>query len=88
MIAAGLLPLTSDEDALDKTANYKHGARPTVPARDEQLRLRDKVPMITQTLLDSQRACMTADTVISHRSCLGQSGGSVSSWHRSNYVVW
>ena len=41
MIAVGLLPLTSDEDALEKAANYKHGARATVPARDEQLRLRE-----------------------------------------------
>ena len=77
MIAVGLLPLTSDEDALEKAANYKHGARATVPARDEQLRLRDKLPMITQTLLESQRACMTADTVIAHQSCPGQSGGRV-----------
>ena len=40
MIAAGLLPLTSDADALEKTANYKLGASAKVQSRDEQLRLR------------------------------------------------
>ncbi|CAK9103674.1 unnamed protein product [Durusdinium trenchii] len=77
MIAAGLLPLTSDQDALEKAAKYEHDSKATLQARDEQLRLREKVPMITQTLLDSQRACMTADAMQSHRSCPGRLGAAV-----------
>lgn len=75
MIAAGLLPLTADEDALEKAAKCKRSSAPVRQARDEQLRLRAKVPTITQTLLDSQRACMSmpADTLGSHRSCPSRS---------------
>ena len=62
MIAAGLLPLTSDEDALHRTATHKRGSATAPRPRDEQLRLKAKAPMITQTLLDAQRAAMTADT--------------------------
>ena len=74
MIAAGLLPLTSDEDALTRTTPSKRASGAAVPARDEQLQLKAKVPMITQSFLDSQRACMAADTVALHRSSLGRRG--------------
>eukprot|EP00435_Cladocopium_sp_Y103_P043395 s2664_g12.t1 len=56
------------EDALDPDIDgevkLKAGDAP-----DEQLRLKAKAPMITQTLLDAQRAVMTADTATPPRQC-------------------
>ena len=76
MIAAGLLPLTSDEDALHRTATHKRGSATAPRPRDEQLRLKAKAPMITQTLLDAQRAAMTADTATPLQQCPMQTAAS------------
>ena len=56
MISAGLLPLTGDEEALHRIAAYKRASGTAVNPRAEQLRLKEKAPMITQPLLDAQRA--------------------------------
>eukprot|EP00435_Cladocopium_sp_Y103_P007174 s1119_g2.t1 len=77
MIAAGLLPLTSDEDALHRAATHKRGSATAPQPRDEQLRLKAKAPMITQTFLDAQRAVMTADTATPPRQCPRQTAASV-----------
>lgn len=63
MISAGLLPLTGDEEALHRTAAYKRASGTAVNPRAEQLRLKEKAPMITQPLLDAQRAAMTNDSM-------------------------
>ena len=63
MISVGLLPLTGDEEALHRTAAYKRASGTAVNPRAEQLRLKEKVPMITQPLLDAQRAAMTNDSM-------------------------
>ena len=63
MISAGLLPLTGDEEALHRTAAYKRASGTAVSLREEQLRLKEKAPMITQQLLDAQRAAMTSDSM-------------------------
>ena len=63
MISVGLLPLTGDEEALDRTAAYKRASGTAVNPRAEQLRLKEKAPMITQPLLDAQRAAMTNDSM-------------------------
>ena len=63
MISAGLLPLTGDEEALHRTAAYKRANGTAVNPREEQLRLKEKAPMITQPLLDAQRAAMTNDSM-------------------------
>ena len=63
MISAGLLPLTADEEALHRTAAYKRASGTAVNPRAEQLRLKEKAPMITQPLLDAQRAAMTNDSM-------------------------
>ena len=63
MISVGLLPLTGDEEALHRTAAYKRASGTGVNPRAEQLRLKEKVPMITQPLLDAQRAAMTNDSM-------------------------
>ena len=63
MISAGLLPLTGDEEALHRTAAYKRASGTAVNPRAEQLRLKQKAPMITQPLLDAQRAAMTNDSM-------------------------
>ena len=63
MISVGLLPLTGDEEALHRTAAYKRASGTAVNPRAEQLRLKEKAPMITQPLLDAQRAAMTNDTM-------------------------
>ena len=63
MISMGLLPLTGDEEALDRTAAYKRASGTAVNPRAEQLRLKQKAPMITQPLLDAQRAAMTNDSM-------------------------
>lgn len=56
MISAGLLPLTADEETWNRTAKYKRHSGTAVNTRAEQLRLKEKVPMTTQPLLDAQRA--------------------------------
>ena len=63
MISAGLLPLTRDEEALHTTAAYKCPSKSAVKPRAEQLRLKEKTPMITQPLLEAQRAVMTNDSM-------------------------
>ena len=63
MISVGLLPLTGDEEALHRTAAYKRASGTAVNPRAEQLRLKEKAPMITQPLLDAQRAAMTNDSM-------------------------
>ena len=63
MISAGLLPLTGDEEALHRTAAYKRASGTAVNPRAEQLRLKEKAPMITQPLLHAQRAAMTNDSM-------------------------
>ena len=63
MISAGLLPLTGDDEALHRTAAYKRASGTAVNPRAEQLRLKEKAPMITQPLLDAQRAAMTNDSM-------------------------
>ena len=63
MISVGLLPLTGDEEALRRTAAYKRASGTAVNPRAEQLRLKEKAPMITQPLLDAQRAAMTNDSM-------------------------
>ena len=63
MISTGLLPLTGDEEALHRTAAYKRANGTAVNPREEQLRLKEKAPMITQPLLDAQRAAMTNDSM-------------------------
>ena len=59
----GPLPLTGDEEALHRTAAYKRPNGTAVTPRAEQLRLKEKAPMITQPLLDAQRAAMTNDSM-------------------------
>ena len=62
MISASLFPLTADEETLHRTVEeqQKSGSASVNP-REEQMRLKEKTPMITQTLLDAQRAAMTKD---------------------------
>ena len=69
MISAGLLPLTGDEEALHRTAAYKRASGTAVSLREEQLRLKEKAPMITQQLLDAQRAAMTSDIAWASTVC-------------------
>ena len=40
---------------------------PSINPRQEQMRLKEKTPTITQTLLDAQRAAMTKDGIGSDR---------------------
>ena len=62
MISAGLFPLTADEESLHRTVEEqrKSGSSSGNP-REEQMQLKEKTPMITQTLLDAQRAAMSKD---------------------------
>ena len=64
MISAGLFPLTADEETLRRTVEEqrKSGSSSANP-REEQMRLKEKTPTITQTLLDAQRAAMTKDAI-------------------------
>ena len=55
--------MTGDEEALHRTAAYKRASGTAVNPRAEQLRLKEKAPMITQPLLDAQRAAMTNDSM-------------------------
>ena len=64
MISAGLFPLTADEETLRRTLEEKRkSGASSVNPREEQMRLKEKTPMITQTLLDAQRAAMTKDGI-------------------------
>ena len=74
MISVGLLPLTGDEEALHRTAAYKRASGTAVNPRAEQLRLKEKVPMITQPLLDAQRAAMTNDSIFLPQPLVGGPG--------------
>ena len=68
MISAGLFPLTADEEALHRTVQEKRmSVTPSINPRQEQMRLKEKTPTITQTLLDAQRAAMTKDGIGSDR---------------------
>ena len=62
MISAGLFPLTADEETLCKAVAQKRKSGTSVNPREEQMRLKEKTPMITQPLLDAQRIAMTKDT--------------------------
>ena len=73
MISAGLFPLTADEETLHRTVEEqrKSGSSSANP-REEQMRLKEKTPMITQTLLDAQRAAMTKDGIGLNRLSAGR----------------
>ena len=62
MISAGLFPLTADEESLHRTVeDQRKSGSSSGNLREEQMRLKEKTPMITQTLLDAQRAAMSKD---------------------------
>ena len=73
MISAGLFPLTADEESLHRTVEEqrKSGSSSGNP-REEQMRLKEKTPMITQTLLDAQRAAMSKDGIGLNRLSAGR----------------
>ena len=68
MISAGLFPLTADEETLHRTVEEqrKSGTSSANP-REEQMRLKEKTPMITQTLL-----AMTKDGIGLNRLSAGR----------------
>ena len=64
MISAGLFPLTADETSLHRTVEeQRKSGSASVNPREEQMRLKEKTPMITLALLDAQRAAMTKDGI-------------------------
>ena len=69
----GLFPLTADEESLHRTVEEqrKSGSSSGNP-REEQMRLKEKTPMITQTLLDAQRAAMSKDGIGLNRLSAGR----------------
>ena len=73
MISAGLFPLTADEESLHRTVEEqrKSGSSSGNP-REEQMRLKEKTPMIIQTLLDAQRAAMSKDGIGLNRLSAGR----------------
>ena len=53
----------ADEETLDRTVAQKRRCGTSVNAREEQLKLKEKTPMITQPLLDAPRVAMTKDSM-------------------------
>ena len=73
MISAGLFPLTADEESLHRTVEeQRQSGSSTGNPREEQMRLKEKTPMITQTLLDAQRAAMSKDGIGLNRLSAGR----------------
>ena len=58
MISVDLFPLTADEETLCKAVTQKRKSGTSANPREEQMRLKEKTPMITQPLLDAQRVAI------------------------------